>query len=1646
MKKGKRILAAFLAVLMVVAIMPFTSFSGIFTSKAKAAESGKKYTFEGTELEAAAAGKYTDGQAVTAGTDGYFTFYMSAKTKIDSSDKTWEDGYACKQRVNFGGKADVANMKNLVSFKTSNAAKVKVYWVEGGTDNRQMAIFGSTGDVVTKTEVTAAKNDPVVSTLELADAGTYYLGGLENNNYIFKIEVEETAAVEEPVVKEYELDGAKLETAAAGKFTDGQTVAAGTDNAFTLYMSAKTKIDSSSKTWDDGFAGTQRINFGGKADIANMKNFVSFKTEGTAKVKIYWVEGGTDNRQMAIFNSTGDVVTKTEVTAAKNDPVVSTLELADAGTYYLGGLENNNYIFKIEVEETAAVEEPVVKEYELDGAKLETAAAGKFTDGQTVAAGTDNAFTLYMSAKTKIDSSSKTWDDGFAGTQRINFGGKADIANMKNFVSFKTEGTAKVKIYWVEGGTDNRQMAIFNSTGDVVTKTEVTAAKNDPVVSTLELADAGTYYLGGLENNNYIFKVVVTDTVGGDAPVVTRKNWSEVAAPVIGEVAQDGANVTVPFTMVLGNDGADKVSVVMTDASGNTETKGYALEGEGGKVSFSPASSGEYTFTITASRENEQDKTGNTVKLNFAYPLSAPSISSATSMGNGTVSLVWQSVKEATSYNVYVGGTKVGSTSATSYDVTGLTVGTKYDFAVEAVRETPAAVSDKSTISATATAEAKQVWGYIVYGNGASESNSAYEGNINETGSVTLRSGAVDANGVLNGSGNNGKLVPASFDGLNFYYTAVPTSLNFTLRAKVTVDQWNLSNGQEGFGLMAADRLGGSGWNNSYMAVVSKTEYYWNEEAGKVTNDTTALKVSQKIGIASQEKKGLTKDNIAAIEANDTETVKQFQSAMYPLEQRYAQNVNVIGNAVKPVDATIENPVTEMYLTIQKNNTGYFVSYESVDGTYSTTKKYYDTETLSQLDSDNVYVGFFTSRYAQATFSDVTFTTINPSDDAPAEEKPIEELVTNAAFNSKTATGSSDYEFRFTANCDGVLSIWDSEDNAIATDVAVAANTVVKPATTTLNVGKNSFRYVFTPDAGYIPEKDMVMSSYEPIEGTFTVTYRTYGVEGQSIYVAPGKYGVGTKEDPMSIYDAVKYVQPGQTIVVMEGTYYLEKTVKVERGVNGTADKPIQMVADTEASSRPVFDFQGLCAGMVLAGDYWYFQGFDVTNSANAQKGIQLSGKYNTMDNIMTYHNGNTGLQVSRYLTTDEFDMWPAYNLILNCTSYGNADAGYEDADGFAAKLTVGDGNVFDGCISYNNADDGWDLFAKVQSGSIGAVTIKNSVAYGNGYLEDGTNAGNGNGFKLGGDSMSGKHVLENCVAFDNKAKGIDSNSCPDINVINCTTFNNESYNIALYTNSAKNTDFSATGVLSYRTYMKDNVEQFKLLGTQDKTKVDNDTNYFWNYEGTAKNSAKTVTDDWFESVDTAMDHATHVYASHKVTRNADNTINMNGLLVLTDKAAANTGARMTGTPSAKIEVPEGIKGHKTISITGKDVVKGNTTDVAVIQGTSTDIVWTIDADASTFDYIMVDDVVLDASKYTVVANGNTTVVTFKASYIKSLKAAEHTFRACFTDGYIAETKLEVLPKTGDFSRNMIAVYAGIMLMALLAAAVVLFEKKRKRV
>ena len=1306
------------------------------------------------------------------------------------------------------------------------------------------------------------------------------------------------------------------------------------NNVYTFDASAETAITTAEKKADiaAGKYGTEGyFTLSGKVTRGNSSTFsaelakgaddkeegaLTFTVTGTADVVVTATStGSTNTSDLALVDASGNKIDGIKaVTGTKPETEIKYTNLA-AGTYSIIAPkdgENNRGVRVLSAVVTEIAAAVVTSDYTFD-ASAETAitTAEKKADIAAGKYGTEGYFTL--SGKVTRGNSS-TFSAELA---------KGADDKEEGALTFTVTGTADVVVTATStGSTNTSDLALVDASGNKIDGIKaVTGTKPETEIKYTNLV-AGTYSIIAPkdgENNRgvRILKTVVTQTSGGERPA--RADWSGVVAPVLGDVTSKDGKITVPFTMVIGYDGADKVVVTMTDEAGKeVASESYAKDTTGASVTFTPSASGKYTFSIKAVRDGGADKTGAETKTaDFVLPLATSAIGSIYNKGNGSVAVEWSAVKEATSYVVEYSNdgknwASLDAADKTEATIKGLTVGSEYSVRVVAKRGEDSTTSKEATIKVTK--EAQQKWGQITYGNGASSSKDSFTGSANE-GKVTIKSAS-------------GKLVPASFDGVSFYYTEVPASQNFTLRAKVTVDSWTLSNGQEGFGLMAADKLGGSGWNNSYMAVASKTEYYWNEEAKEVTTDSSATKVSQKIGLASQEKTGVTKDNIAAIEANDTATVQaNFKSTSYPLEQRYPEAKNIIGNSTNtPADA---GDITEMYLTIQKNNTGYFVTYESVDGSYSTTKKYYDTEALERIDSDYVYAGFFASRNATATFSDITFTTIDPKEDAPAEERPIEKVAVNTYVQSATATGSADYEFLFSANCDGTLSIEDAKGEVIVSDVEVKADTLVKPASVTLNKGNNAYKINFTPAEGYKPNGEYsAMESYETVVIDHTVTYKTFGEAGQSIWVAPDAKGSGSKEDPMSIYDAVKYVMPSQQIVLTEGTYKLESPLKIARGINGTADQMIYMVADPDAKTRPVIDFQGLCTGMTIGGDYWYFKGFDVTGSADGQKGLQVSGSHNTLDQIETYHNGNTGLQISRLNVTDTYAEWPSYNLILNCTSYGNADKGYEDADGFAAKLTVGDGNVFDGCIAHPNADDGWDLFAKVQTGSIGSVTIKNSIAYANGYLEDGTNAGNGNGFKMGGDSMPGSHVLENSIAFANKAKGIDSNSCPDIKVKNCTSINNQGANIAFYTNSAKNTDFEATGVISFRTAKEDVAENIKPVGSQDLTKIYKATNFYWDTASktsfntpAAGEAVTTVSADWFASLDysSILDGNKSVAG---IVRNADGTIALGNIFKLTDKAPAGVGADFSiekltksSNPTIGTPVPTGDKANTALYV-----------------------------------------------------------------------------------------------------------------------------------
>ena len=1309
-----------------------------------------------------------------------------------------------------------------------------------------------------------------------------------------------------------------LAAMAQGAKADGDAEKAGTDNFFTIHYSAKTKIDASAKTFDDGYTASQRINMGGSSAVgATNKNLIEFTTEGPATVKIWWVAGG-DGREIDLWGADGTKLQTTTVGAVKNSAYISTIEIAAAGKYYIGSSAGSNYYFKVEVREPVAAA-PTITTYALDASTdLAAMAQGAKADGDVDKAGTDNFFAIHYSAKTKIDASAKTFDDGYAGSQRINMGGSSAVgATNKNLIEFTTEGTATLKIWWVAGG-DGREIDLWGADGTKLQTTNVGAVKNSAYISTIEIAEAGKYYIGSSAGSNYYFKVEVTVTTGGTVEKPARADWSTVAAPVITGAVDDGVgNLVVSATGLVGYDGADELTVTMFDSLGNEiATKRSIAEKDSHTLTFNPTSSGNYVFKASLVRENEDAKCGEDYTAAFVYPLGAPNIISATSKGNGTLEVIFVSVKEATSYEILIDGEVKATTTETKIIVSGLTVGNRVNVTVNAVRGTEKRASVAS-ISTLITENALQTWGFTAYGPSTDLSKNGYTGSVNENGSVIVYS-----------EGGKGKIQPASVDGVSFYYTAVPDDYNFTLRATVTVDSWTYSNGQEGFGLMATDRLGTSGdtsdfWNNSYLVGSTKFEYrYESAEDGnnKVydISDPAAIsfpKYSMKQGLGVVERTGVTTDNLSLFEKNDTATIQnQFSSISRSFETvcgyygYEAGTYNVIGNSTNTVPGTLEDRflLTTFVLEIQRNNTGYFATYYDTEGNILAQEKFYDPEALSKLDSENVYVGFFASRNARVNFSNIEFSTVLASEDKPAEERPITYIQPTVALSSPTVTTELGYQIEVDTNVSGTLKIT-LNGTVIAEGVPVEGLVRYKLPVTLGRYGENDIIITFTPD----PTQDLgaytQLSTTENQSISATIIANKGFYHNKVIYVSPtGDYkGNGSIEYPLDIYTAVDNVVEGQVIVLLEGTYLMTKPLKIQRGMDGTETAPIKMIADPNATTRPVIDFQRLSAGIVHGGDYWYFYGFDVTNTADMQKGFQVSGNYNVLDNIHAYYNGNTGIQICRLSSNDTFADWPAYNLILNCTSYCNYDAGFEDADGFAAKLTVGEGNVFDGCVAYNNADDGWDLYAKVETGSIGAVVIKNCVAYANGFvpgIEGKT--GNGNGFKLGGSSLSGKHQLINSYAFYNLAKGIDSNSCPDIIVQDCISYNNGSYNVAFYTNAGANTDFKANGIISFKdSDLINHVpsgdptkgEQLKGKGTQVSADYINDTTYYW-YGTECKNTAgETLTAAIFKSL-----------TFTGITRNADGTINMNGFLELND-TAPDAGANPEGTGSGNnTTLPEG--------------------------------------------------------------------------------------------------------------------------------------------
>jgi hypothetical protein len=317
------------------------------------------------------------------------------------------------------------------------------------------------------------------------------------------------------VEKTYTLDSTKdLTVIASGEKAQGETLTI--HDFFTIIFGAKTKVDGSSKTFSDGYAGGLRLNFQSSTGD-DMSCSVKFTTTGAATIKIWWVSGG-DGRNFAIYNESGEIIATTTDTSVKNELYISTLQVEAAGTYFLGVPDGSNNLYRLDVtmlvpDDSGSSEEtqPDATEPEdgdkivLDASDMDAFAAGDKADGDTLVI--NGFFTLHLSAKSKVESKVKTFPDGYTGTQRFSLGGKTEVENgMLNSVEFTADGATTLKIWWIGGG-EGRYIAIYDANGNIVASTELCAEKDDMHISELTLTKGGKYYIGMPEGNNYLFRV-----------------------------------------------------------------------------------------------------------------------------------------------------------------------------------------------------------------------------------------------------------------------------------------------------------------------------------------------------------------------------------------------------------------------------------------------------------------------------------------------------------------------------------------------------------------------------------------------------------------------------------------------------------------------------------------------------------------------------------------------------------------------------------------------------------------------------------------------------------------------------------------------------------------------------------------------------------------------------------------------------------------------------------------------------------------------------------------------------------------------------------------------------------------------------------
>jgi hypothetical protein len=275
--------------------------------------------------------------------------------------------------------------------------------------------------------------------------------------------------------------------------------------------------------------------------------------------------------------------------------------------------------------------------------------------------------------------------------------------------------------------------------------------------------------------------------------------------------------------------------------------------------------------------------------------------------------------------------------------------------------------------------------------------------------------------------------------------------------------------------------------------------------------------------------------------------------------------------------------------------------------------------------------------------------------------------------------------------------------------------------------------------------------------------------EGEKIRAASVRV---TPEDDLS--EVILKAGPGCEIILSDGVYS-NGPYYIPGCCSGEPGRPVTVRA--EHKGKAVIDGSSMVSklpAVILKADYWKLEDLVIKGAPSA--GLFICGSDNVVSGCETCGNGDTGILICSFPGTTK-KTWPKRNRVESCLSHHNIDTARCNADGFAAKLSVGKGNAFKSCRSLYNVDDGFDLYTKSTLGPIGPVKLESCEAAFNGWNSSrGVSSAkirSGVGFKLGGERQRVRHIARKCVAHDNAGPGFDTNSNPAPRVVGCEAYGN---------------------------------------------------------------------------------------------------------------------------------------------------------------------------------------------------------------------------------------------------------------------------------